>query len=74
MYEFPPGTILVVGALLLALAKGRIRGFLSLLLPVLSFLHLLQFEVGTAVSIGVFSYELTLVRIDRLAREFGFRY
>ena len=44
MYEFPPGTILVVGALLLALVKGRIRGFLSLLLPVLSFLHLLQFD------------------------------
>jgi len=72
MYEFPPGTILVVGALLLALAKGRIRGFLSLLLPVLSFLHLLQFEVGTAVSIGVFSYELTPVRIDRLALVWGY--
>jgi len=72
MYEFPPGTILVVGALLLALAKGRIRGFLSLLLPVLSFLHLLQFEVGTAVSISVFSYELTPVRIDRLALVWGY--
>ena len=72
MYEFPPGTILVVGALLLALTKGRIRGFLSLLLPVLSFLHLLQFEVGTAVSIGVFSYELTPVRIDRLALVWGY--
>jgi len=72
MYEFPPGTILVVGALLLALTKGRIRGFLSLLLPVLSFLHLLQFEVGTAVSISVFSYELTPVRIDRLALVWGY--
>jgi multicomponent Na+:H+ antiporter subunit D len=72
MHELPPGTLLAVGALLLAFTKGRIQGAISLLLPVLSFLHLLQFEVGTSITLGLFSYELTPIRIDRLALVWGY--
>ena len=71
MLEFPPGTILAVGALLLIGTKGRLQGLLSLVLPILSFAHLLQFEVGTHISLALFSYELTPIRIDRLALEIG---
>lgn len=72
MLEFPPGTLLAVGALLLIVTKGRTQGLLSLLLPVLSFFHLLQFEVGTQISLSLFTYELTPVRIDRLALVWGY--
>jgi multicomponent Na+:H+ antiporter subunit D len=72
MLEFPPGTLLAVGALLLIVTKDRLQGVLSLLLPVVSFIHLLQFEVGTQVTLSLFSYELTPVRIDRLALVWGY--
>ena len=72
MHELPPGTLLAIGALLLAITRGPIQGGLSLLLPVLSFFHLLQFEAGTSVSLSLFSYELTLIRIDRLALVWGY--
>ncbi len=72
MLEFPPGTLLAVGALLLIVTKDRLQGVLSLLLPVVSFIHLLQFEVGTQVTLSLFSYELTPIRIDRLALVWGY--
>ncbi len=72
MLEFPPGTLLAVGALLLIVTKDRLQGVLSLLLPVVSFIHLLQFEVGTQVTLSLLSYELTPVRIDRLALVWGY--
>ena len=68
MAELPPGTILALGALLLAVTSGRLQAGISLLLPLASLYHLLQFEVGTQVSLSLFEYELTPVRIDRSSR------
>ncbi len=72
MAELPPGTLLAVGALLLALCKGRLQAALSLTLPIISFLHLLQFDLGAQTSLTLFSYELTPVRVDRLALVWGY--
>ena len=72
MAELPPGTILALGALLLAVTSGRLQAGVSLLLPLASLYHLLQFEVGTQVSLALFEYELTPVRIDRLALVWGY--
>ncbi len=72
MAELPPGTILALGALLLAVTSGRLQAGVSLLLPLASLYHLLQFEVGTQVSLSLFEYELTPVRIDRLALVWGY--
>lgn len=72
MADFPPGTLLAVGAILLAITKGRLQATLSLILPILSFYHLLQFEVGAQSSLALFSYELTPIRVDRLALVWGY--
>ena len=72
MSELPPGTLLAVGALLLAMTRGRLQGALSLLLPLVSFYHLLGFEAGTQTSLALFSYELTPIRVDRLALVWGY--
>lgn len=72
MGDLPPGTILTFGALLLAVTSGRLQAIVSLLLPILSLYHLLLFEVGTQVSLAFFDYELTPVRVDRLALVWGY--
>ena len=71
--NLPPGIILIVGALLLPLLKGRLRQLWWLLLPVASFAHLLLYlPAGSELSISVFDYELTLFRIDRLSLVWGY--
>jgi multicomponent Na+:H+ antiporter subunit D len=72
MADFPPGTLLAVGAILLAITKGRLQAVLSLALPLISFYHLLQFDVGTQTSLMLFSYELMPIRVDRLALVWGY--
>ena len=72
MAEMPPGTILMLGSFMLAITRGRLQTLISLLLPILSGYHLLLFEVGTQVSLALFDYELTPVRIDRLALVWGY--
>ena len=46
MSSLPPGTLLILGALLIPLLRGKVRQGWLVVLPVLSFLHLLQFQDG----------------------------
>ncbi|MFC1529486.1 Na(+)/H(+) antiporter subunit D [Gemmatimonadota bacterium] len=72
MIEFlPPGTLLVLGALLFIFLKGKAGKVALLVLPVLSFLHLLSFEMGYLMQISLFGYELTPIRIDKLSMVWG---
>ena len=72
MIEYlPPGSLLVFGSLLFIVLKGRARKVVLLLLPLLSFLHLLSFESGYLMQFSLFGYELTPIRIDRLSMVWG---
>jgi len=72
MIEFlPPGTLLILGALLFIFLKGRAATVALLLLPVLSFLHLLSFDSGYLMQFSLFGYELTPIRIDKLSMVWG---
>ena len=82
--SLPPAAVMILGALLVPLLRGRLRTIYVLALPVLGFAYLLSLDpnvrdvLGWAViegefgHISVFSYELTLVRIDGLSRLFGY--
>jgi len=70
--SLPPGAILIVGALLLPLLKGRLQQAAFLALPLLSGLHLLSIPAGTEVTTEIFGYELMPVRVDTLALAFGY--
>ncbi|MCP5112333.1 MAG: Na(+)/H(+) antiporter subunit D, partial [bacterium] len=70
--SLPPGLILLVGALILPLLKGRLQAAWTLLLPVLSLAQLLMLQEGTYGQIALFDYQLTMVRIDRLSLVFGY--
>ncbi len=72
MIEFlPPGTLLILGALLFIFLKGRAATVALLILPVLSFLHLLSFDMGYLLQFSLFGYELTPIRIDKLSMVWG---
>jgi len=68
----PPGSILLLGALLVPLLRGRVRQSYLLALPVVSFLHLLALPHDLTVSLALFDYDLTPVRIDRLSLVWGY--
>ncbi len=71
--HLPPGTILVLGALLVPLLRGRLQQAWLLLLPLLSFAHLLLFHpAGRLINVDVFDYSLTPIRVDRLSLVWGY--
>ena len=67
----PPGMILFFGALVIPLLRGRVRQAYMLALPVLGLAQLALLPLGFVSTLGMFSYELTLVRVDELSRVFG---
>jgi multicomponent Na+:H+ antiporter subunit D len=70
--NLPPCTILFAGAILVPLLRGRAQSVFMLLLPVLSFIHLLGLPEGASWTLTLFSHEVTLVHIDRLSLLFGY--
>jgi multicomponent Na+:H+ antiporter subunit D len=71
--ELPPGLILMLGALLVPLLRGRAQAIWAILLPAAGLLHLL-FVIPEEATFGAFQvlgYDLLLVRVDPLSRVFG---
>ena len=69
--SLPPAAVMILGALLVPLLRGRARTGWVLLLPVVSLALLVSLGSGEFGRVSIFSYELTLVRIDGLSRLFG---
>ena len=69
--SLPPAAVMILGALLVPLLRGRARTGWVLLLPAASLAALLALGEGEFGQVSIFSYELTLVRIDGLSRIFG---
>ncbi len=70
--DFPPALVLILGSVLVPVLRGRLRSGYLLLLPVASFLVLWSFPDGEYLKIEVFTYPLTLVRVDALSRIFAY--
>lgn len=71
MTEWPPGIVLMVGAIVLPLLRGRLQTFAFLALPLLSAAHLASLSVPMEVHLDVFGYDLVPVRVDRLSMVWG---
>jgi len=70
--NFPPALIMILGALLVPLLRGRVRAAYMLALPVVSFGYLLSLPQGVSAPLPLFGYELTVLRIDALSLLFGY--
>ena len=74
-HQLPPGSLLIVGALLLPFLRRHVRWRqgLVLILPLLSAWHLLSMPLGSTLTIPFGpDLELTLLRIDRLSLVWGY--
>jgi multicomponent Na+:H+ antiporter subunit D len=72
MLELWPALPLFLGAALAGVLTGRGRALVMLGAPVLGALGLYQLEPGTMVTLQLFDYTLTPVRIDELSLLFGY--
>ncbi len=70
----PPSVIFILGALLIPLLKGRAKSIYLLLLPVVSFLNLINITEGTHWVIRFLDYELIFGRVDRLSLLFAYAF
>lgn len=70
--EFTPGLILIVGALLVPLLRGWLRGIYMLALPILAFTYLLGLEPGTHGHVPMLDETLVTLRVDKLSLLFGY--
>lgn len=68
----PPALLMIVGGLLVPLLRGRVRQAWLLLLPVISFVNLLQIPEGSHWIFPFLSDQLVLGRIDKLSLIFGY--
>ncbi|MBI3434293.1 MAG: Na(+)/H(+) antiporter subunit D [Proteobacteria bacterium] len=67
----PPALILIAGSLLLALMRGRLRAIALLALPLVTLYVVWTAPDGASPAVSYFGYQLTLVRMDALARLFA---
>ncbi len=72
LHSLPPGSILILGGLLIPLLKGRAKQALMLALPVASFAHLLALPEGKLLEIAFFDMTLNPIRVDGLSLTFGY--
>ena len=69
---FPPALIFIIGALFIPLLKGKVKSAFMLLLPVLSFIILVNIPEGKYWVFNLLDYDLILGRVDRLSQVFGY--
>jgi len=72
MSSLPPGAVLMLGALLVPLVRGRAKPVYMLALPLLSLAHLLTLPAGHVVELSFLDYSLTPIRVDKLSLVFGY--
>ncbi|MDA8020688.1 MAG: Na(+)/H(+) antiporter subunit D [Thermoanaerobaculia bacterium] len=71
LQSLPPGVIMAVGGLLLLALRGRALQFGLVVLPVVSYGHLLALPAEHVVQLTIMGLDLVPVRIDRLAMVWG---
>ncbi len=72
MIEFPPGLLLIFGALLVPVLRGPLRAAWMLALPIAGFVLVYMLPEGDLMMVSAFGQELELLRVDRLSRVFGY--
>jgi multicomponent Na+:H+ antiporter subunit D len=68
----PPGLLLILGALVVPLLRGRAAAVWVLAVSAASFGQILALDPGTSHQLRIFDYQLTVVRVDRLSLLFGY--
>ena len=71
IHSLPPGSIMVLGALLLPFIGKRLSAYGALILSAVSLAVFLTAPENWAVPLEILGQELNMVRVDRLSWIFG---
>ncbi len=72
MTSVPPSFILILGALLVPLFKSKLKNFYVILLPLVAFYIISQLELGSSWHYHLYGHQLTLLRVDKISKAFGY--
>jgi len=73
MSSIHPAAILVLGCLALPFLRGKARGAVMVLIPLVGFLNLLfGFETGDSWTMPLAGFDLEILRVDKLSLLFGY--
>jgi len=67
----PPFLIFIIGAILFAFTKGKLRSALLIIVPLVGLFNLLNIPIGTHWTVKFLDFELVFGEVDRLSRVFG---
>ena len=70
--EFPTALLLIIGGLVLPFFKGIWQKIWALTIPIIAFVHLLQFTHGLHGEISFLNFTLVTMRVDKLSLLFGY--
>jgi multicomponent Na+:H+ antiporter subunit D len=70
--DFPPAAILIIGALFVPFFTGKAKNWYVILLPAAAFYMISQLQSGSSYHVHFFGFDLTLLRVDKLSKVFGY--
>lgn len=69
---FPPAAILIIGALFVPFLRDKAKSLWVIALPAITFWFISQLPMGSYLPVHFFGHDLTLLRVDKLAKIFGY--
>jgi len=72
LIDFPPPWLLISGALLVPFLRGKAKSLYMIILPAVAFYLISQLEMGSSWQVHFFGFDLTLLRVDKLSKIFGY--
>lgn len=70
--HFPPGLVLILGALVVPLLRGHLRNIWVISMPALGFLLVYSLPFDTSLQVPFIGFDLELLRVDKTAKAFGY--
>lgn len=70
--SYPPVAIFFVGAVFVAITRGRLRSSLMLLIPILGALNLRSLDPDASLTLGFMDYDLVPFKVTGLSMLFGY--
>lgn len=67
-----PSFIFLIGAVAVALLPAKIRMMAAVLVPLAAFLVIINLPTGNGLHYQLFGFDLTLLRVDKLSKVFGY--
>ena len=70
--SLPPYSLFFIGAIVVLFCRGIVASIVTVIVPVLSFIILLQLQHGSSFQYSLMGMDLTLVKLDRLSLLFAY--